>query len=144
MSTKNPRRRAREYALQGTYQFLMSGGEPADIARQIGADVHFAKADGDYFRRLLRGVLDDRAALETAITPHLDRPVDDLTPIERAILLIGAYELRDVPEVPYRVAVNEGIELAKTFGGTDAFRYVNGVLDKLARDLRPAEAQARS
>lgn len=144
MTTKNPRRRAREYALQGIYQWLMSGGEPRDIAAQIAADVHFPKADGDYFRRLLRGVLDDRVALETAISPHLDRPVDEITPVERAILLIGAYELRDALEVPYRVAVNEGIELAKTFGGTDAFRYVNGVLDKLARVLRPAEAQPRA
>ncbi|MEO7405327.1 MAG: transcription antitermination factor NusB [Burkholderiales bacterium] len=142
MATKSSRRRAREYAMQGVYQWLLAGGVAHDIDVQLRADKHFDQADPVFFARLLTGTLESIESLEPMIAPHLDRPLKELTPVERAILLIGAFELRECVDVPYRVIVNEAIELTKTFGGTDGHRYVNGVLDKLVGDLRPAEARA--
>ena len=139
---KSPRRRAREFAMQGLYQWLMAGGAAADIAEQIRADKHFDQADDAFFGVLLNGAIGAGPELDAALTPYLDRPIAEVTPIERAILLLGAYELRDRIETPYRVIVNEAIELAKTFGGTDGHRYINGVLDKLAPALRRSEVDA--
>ena len=139
MATKSTRRRSREYALQGVYQWLLAGGKWQDIVAQIREDRHFEQADAEYFAGLLAGVIGSIESLDALLAPHLDRAITGLTPIERAILEIAAFELRDRPEAPWRVIVNEAIELAKTFGGTDGHKYVNAVLDRAAREFRAAE-----
>jgi len=103
----------------------------------------FERADGEYFSALLSGVINHAAGLEEVLQPHLDRKFIELSPIERSILLIAAFELSNLPDVPYRVVINEAVELAKSYGGTDGHKYVNGVLDKLAAQARPDEARAR-
>ncbi len=138
----SPRRRAREFVLQGLYQLQLSGNAPAAIRLQIMEATGFAKADTAYFDELWAGVVAERPALETAFGPHLDRGVEALSPIERAILVIGAWELAHRPEIPYRVAINEAVELGKSYGGIDGHKFVNGVLDRLAADLRAAEIGA--
>ena len=110
-----------------------------DIARQTAEAEGFAKADREYFMHLFSGTVAEAAALEAEIAPLLDRRAQELAPVEHAILLLGAFELKHSPEVPYRVVINEAVELAKTYGGTDGYKYVNGVLDKLAQRLRVAE-----
>lgn len=142
-----PRRRAREYALQGIYQSLVmrrAGSLPngAAIAKQLAEDPAFKRCQQDLFKGIFEGVLDRTDELEALITPALDRPVNELSPVEHAALLIGAYELAADLSVPYKVAINEAVELAKIFGGTDGHKYVNGVLDLLAQKLRTAEIQA--
>ena len=133
------RKLAREFTLQGLYSWLVGGTDVTLIAASLKEDAEFRRADEDYFRTLLYGVLKDEAALNAHLAPLLDRPVPDLSPVERGILLIGAYELTHCPDVPWRVAINEGVELAKKFGGTDGHKYINGVLDKLAQDVRAVE-----
>ena len=135
----NPRHRAREFVLQGIYQSLVGGQDEAAIRSQAAGVVGFDKADGELYQALLARTLADLAALEQALTPHIDRPWSEISPIERGILLLGACEFKHFPETPYRVVLNEAIELAKSFGGTDGHRFVNGVLDKLAAELRPNE-----
>jgi len=138
------RRSAREFALQGLYAWLVGGADVTLIAANLKEDEQFRRADEDYFRTLLYGVLKEEDLLSSRIAPLLDRPIAELSPIERGILLLGAYELVNCPDVPWRVAINEGVELAKKFGGTDGHKYVNGVLDKLAQAVRAVEiAQAR-
>ena len=142
-----PRRRAREYALQGVYQSLVmrrAGSIPsaAAIAKQLGEDPGFRRCQLDLFQGIFNGVLERTDELEGIITPALDRPINELSPVEHAALLIGAYELAIDLSVPYKVAINEAVELAKTFGGTDGHKYVNGVLDLLAQQLRSTEIQA--
>jgi transcription antitermination protein NusB len=136
---KSARRRSREYALQGVYQWLIAGGRAADILAQLGQDQHFPKADADFVNGLITGAIAEAGALDTLIAPALDRKLAEVSPIERAIILLGAYELKHLLEIPYRVVINEAIELAKSFGGTDGHKYVNGVLDRIAPLLRPAE-----
>jgi N utilization substance protein B len=136
------RRRAREFALQGLYQQQLSGNTRAAIRAQLAEAGGFAKADAAYFDELFAGVSAGYDSLVELIAPHLDRRPAELSPIERAILVIGAWELREQPEIPYRVVINEAIELAKSYGGTDGHRFVNGVLDKLAPTLRPAEIES--
>ena len=136
---KTDRRRSREFALQGLYQWQLAKGEPATIARQLADARGFDKIDVDYFKALLEGVIAAAPDLERAITPHLDREFARLSPVERGILLLAGYELAHRPDVPYRAVINEAVELAKDFGGTDGHKFVNGVLDKLAARLRPAE-----
>lgn len=140
---RNARRRARELATQALYQWLVAGGQAAEIDAFIRGTQGFDKADQVHFDTLLYGVVKESALLEAAIAPCLDRPVAELSPVERAVLMVGAFELRHHIEIPYRVVINEGVEVAKTFGGTDGYKYVNGVLDKLAAKIRPDEAQAR-
>ena len=142
-----PRRRAREYALQGVYQWLVmrragSLGNAAAIGKQLAEDPAFARCKLDLFQGLFNGVLDHADQLESVIAPALDRPANELSPEEHAALLIGTYELAMYISVPYKVAINEAVDLAKTFGGTDGHKYVNGVLDLLAQSLRTAEIQA--
>ena len=140
---KNARHKARELALQGLYQWLLAD-EPAEQIRAHLAEFNgYDKADQKYLARLLNGVIADAAELEAKFSPMLDRPIDELSPVERGVLLIGTYELAHVPDVPYRVVINEAVELAKSYGGTDGHKYVNGVLDKLAPSLRAAEVKAR-
>jgi len=142
-SSKSPRRRAREFALQGLYQWRIGGADEAAIEAHVQEVAGFEKADSKFFLGLLRGVLKERIPLCQAIQPFLDRSFEELSPIEACVLLLGAYELQAYLETPYRVIINEAIELAKSYGGTDGHRYVNGVLDKLATQLRPVEVEAR-
>jgi len=140
---KSARHKARELALQGLYQWLLAKEHANEIHAHLAEFKGYDQADQKYLGLLLDGVIADAAELEAAFTPLLDRPVDELSPVERGVLLIGAYELAHVPDVPYKVAINEAVELAKSYGGTDGHKYVNGVLDKLAAKLRSAEVKAR-
>ena len=137
-----PRRRAREFVLQGLYQRQLSGNAHDAIRAQLADATGFAKADEAYFDALWAGVTDEYDTLVLLFAPDLDRRATQLSPIERAILVIGAWELRHRPEIPYRVVINEAIELAKSYGGTDGHKFVNGVLDKLAATLRATEMDA--
>jgi N utilization substance protein B len=143
---KSARRRSREFALQGLYEWLLS--READQAGVIDAHIRetpgFDKADAEHFEALLHGAIREAPTLRAAIAPHLDRPIVELSPVEHAVLLIGACELAHHVEIPYRVVINEAVEVAKSFGGTDGFKYVNGVLDKLGVDLRPSESRSRT
>jgi N utilization substance protein B len=142
-NSRSSRRRAREFAVQGLYQWLLTGGDAGETARHVAMLEGFGKSDQPLFERLWQGVVDGRDGLDALLAPHLDRAPAALSPIEHAILLVGACELRDMPETPYRVVLNEAVELAKVFGGTDGHKYVNGVLDKLATRLREPEIAAR-
>ena len=138
------RRLAREYTLRGLYGWLLNQQQDrVDIGAALREDPQFRKADEAYFQQLLHGVMDEAPNLEVKLRPCLDREVAELSPIERGILMIGAYELIACPDVPYRVAINEAVELAKIYGGTDGHKYVNGVLDKLAKLMRPEEISQR-
>ena len=138
---RGSRRRSRELALQALYQWLLSGDEADALCRQAAEQKDYTRADTGYFELLAHGVIEHAAELHAALQPFLDRPTQQLSPIEHALLLLGAYELMHAPEVPYRVAINEAVELAKAYGGTDGHKYVNGVLDKLAAQVRPAETR---
>jgi N utilization substance protein B len=138
---RGSRRISRELVLQAVYQWLLTADPAQSLMAQAADKEAFARADEAFLRTLLWGVLERAQTLESALQPFLDRPVDQLSPIERALLLIAAYELTAAPDVPYRVAINEAVELAKAYGGTDGHKYVNGVLDKLAAQVRPAEAR---
>jgi len=134
------RKLARSFTLQGLYAWLVGGADVTLIAANLAEDDQFKRADEAYFRILLYGVLKEEDLLSSHIGRFIDRKLTELSPIERSILLIGAYELLYCPDVPMRVVINEGVELAKTFGGTDGHKYINGVLDKLAQDVRAVEA----
>ena len=142
MSGKAARRRAREFALQGIYQWLLSGNSLSVIEEHVAQVSGFDKADRELFISLLRGTLANVEALQEEFTPFIHRPVNELSPVERAILLLATHELKHSIETPYRVIINEAIELAKGYGGTDGHRFVNGVLDKLAAKLRTVEVDA--
>jgi transcription antitermination protein NusB len=139
---KSTRRRSREFVLQGLYQWQLAGAEPGIIAAELGEEEEFDKCDAEYFRKLLNGTIRSAPELEAHITPLLDRGFAALSPVERGILLLGGYELMCELEVPYRVVINEAVELAKVYGGTDGHKYVNGVLDKMAARLREVEVRA--
>jgi len=145
-NSRSARRRAREFALQGVYAWLLRGGEGLQDAGEIDAHIRdneeFQEADATWFKTLLHGVLREAPSLRERFMPYVDRPLSELSPIEHGILLIGSFELIHHIEVPYKVAINEAVELAKSFGGTDGFKFVNGVLDKMAADVRPHEVQA--
>ena len=136
----NPRHRARQFVLQGLYQFLVGGQDLAAIQAQAVGVAGFDKVDHGLYETLLAQTLNDAAALQEALTPYLDRAWDEVSPIERGVLLLGACELKHCAATPYRVVLNEAIELARSYGGTDGHKFVNGVLDKLAAKLRPGEA----
>ncbi|MCK6425827.1 MAG: transcription antitermination factor NusB [Burkholderiaceae bacterium] len=140
---KSARRRSRELALQGLYEWQVSRAEPGVVNAHIREQDEYNLCDSAHFDALLDGCIAQAAELDALLTPHLDRPVTGLSPIEHAALLIGCYELRHCLDVPYRVVINEAVELAKAFGGTDGHKYVNGVLDRCAQQLRPAEVAAR-
>ncbi len=140
---KSARRRAREFALQGVYQWLLSGGDIGAIHANIADSPAFGRADKAHFDSLLDGAIREADTLRAAFAPFLDRQPEELSPVEHAALLIGAYELAHHLDVPYRVVINEAVELAKAFGGTDGFKYVNGVLDKVAARLRATEFKPR-
>ena len=138
---RSARRRSREFALQGLYQWLVSGEAVAEIEAHILEQEGFARCDRALFDLLLLGTIEQAAALDAVLARHVDRKTTQLSPVEHAALMIGCYELMHCMDIPYRVAINEAVELAKSFGGTDGHKYVNGVLDKCAADLRPNEAR---
>lgn len=140
---KKRRHLSRELALQGIYQWRLAGGGVDDIAAQLREVNFFNRADKGYFSDLLHGVLAHNTALGKQIQPCLDRALSELSPVEFSILSLGAYELIYHPEIPYRAVINEAVELAKSYGGTDGHKYVNGVLDKLAGRLRVAEPDSQ-
>ena len=139
--SKPPRRRSREFAVQGLYQWLLSGATEAEIIENIALLDGFGRCDRAHLDALLHGSIEQATALDAQLIKFIDRPVAHLSPVEHAVLMIGLYELTHCIEIPYRVAINEAVELAKAFGGTDGHKYVNGVLDKAAAVLRPAEAR---
>lgn len=139
---KSARRRAREIALQGLYEWLIAGSEPAVIEAHLREIDGFAKCDQPHFVLLLHGCIGEAAKLDAALARHVDRKTTLLSPIEHGALMIGAFEMKHCIDIPYRVAINEAVELAKSFGGTDGHRFVNGVLDKAAAELRPTEVAA--
>lgn len=133
------RRKARHFGLQALYQWTLSGASVTDIEAEFRVDNDFRHTDGEYFSALLRGVTADVESLEMLFAPALDRALHELDPIERNLLRLGTFELRDRIDVPYKVVISEAVALAKKFGATDSHKYVNGVLDKIARDLRTVE-----
>jgi transcription antitermination protein NusB len=139
---RTPRHRAREFALQGLYQWLLNNEEATKVVNNIRGAHGFDKADGEYFADLLRGTIKQSVVLREVFTPLVDSGIGELYPIDHAVLLIGAYELKNHVEIPYRVVINEAVELTKSFGGIDGHKYVNGVLDKLAAQLRADEVAA--
>jgi len=141
---KSARHRARELALQGVYQWRMAGSSVAQIEKTTHDEKGLGRYDVELFKQLLRGAVAQHEALAEQIAPHLDRALNELSPIEFSVLLLGAFELVNLPEVPYRVVINEGVELAKTFGGSDGHKFVNGVLDKMAAQLRAVEVNAKN
>ena len=133
------RSRSRRRALQALYAWQMSGSAMTGVIKQFQAEQDMEIADLEYFEDLLRGVEHHVAELDAALRPHLDREVEQVDPIERAVLRLATYELKFRPDVPYRVVINEAIEVTKRFGADHGHTYVNGVLDKLAGDLRAIE-----
>lgn len=143
MSKKRGNRRlSRELALRALYQWRLTGDDYSRLLVQAEEADEYADANAEFLAGLLDGVLAEHEGLVQMLQSHLDRPADQLSPIEYGILLIGAYELRHTLDVPYRVVINEAVNLAKAYGGTDGHKYVNGVLDKLARETRLIEIEA--
>lgn len=136
---KKNRRKARELALQGLYQWRASGNAPVAILPQLAEAPEYATCDDKYLREVFEGTIANRDELEQALAPKLDRKLAELSPVEHSVLLLAAFELIHKPDIPYRVVINEAVELAKRYGGTDGHKYVNGVLDKLAASLARTE-----
>ena len=136
------RRKARRYAVQAIYQWQVGGDNLANIERQFHEDYGFKADEIEYFRELLHGVPAELDAVDAALQPALDRGLDEVDPVERAILRIAAYELLKRLDVPYQVVINEAVNLTKTFGAEQGHRFVNGVLDQAARRLRAPEVAA--
>ncbi|CAB0151577.1 N utilization substance protein B [Pseudidiomarina piscicola] len=131
------RRKARKLAVQAIYSWQLSENSMSDIEAQFLTDNDTSKIDVDYFLALVRGVAGQVKALDDSLAPFLDRPLNELDHVERAVLRLAAFELRERLDVPYKVAINEAIELAKSFGADESHRFVNGVLDKAIDSLRP-------
>ncbi|MFN7695991.1 MAG: transcription antitermination factor NusB [Burkholderiales bacterium] len=139
---RSARRLSRQVALQGLYQWLLTGDDAASIDAHLREQPGYAKCDQKHLDLLMQGCIREAAALDALLSSHVDRPTKDLSPVEHGVLLLGAFELRECVDIPYRVVINESVELAKSFGGTDGHKYVNGVLDRLAGDLRRVEIEA--
>jgi len=133
----SPRRKARELAVQAVYSWQLSQNSVTDIESNFLVDNSSRRFDIEYFQQLFRGVTSKVSQLDEAISPHVDRPIDDIDHIEKSILRVAVYELSDCTDVPYRVVINEAIELAKTFAADDSHKFVNGVLDKAVKLIRP-------
>jgi len=132
---------ARKLAMQALYQWQMTSYSAADLSLQFIESDDFGGADREYFEELLKGCIGGTKEINAAITPFIDRPLEQLDPVETAILMLGMYELRSRLDVPYRVVINEAVDLAKRFGATDAHKYVNAVLDRAARQIRAGESR---
>ena len=139
---KSARRRAREFALQGLYEWLLSRGDAGAIDAHVREHEGFDRCDRAHFDLLLHGAIREAEAIDATLAGHIDRKVELLSPIEHAALMIGTFELMRCIEIPYKVAINEAVELAKSFGGTDGHKYVNGVLDQVAAEVRRIEVDA--
>jgi transcription antitermination protein NusB len=139
---RTPRHRAREFALQGLYQWLLNNEDVGAIEAHIREAHGFDKADAEHFDALLYGAIKQVAELRASLTPLIDRTITELSPVEHAALLIGAFELKNHIEIPYKVVINEAVELTKSFGGIDGHKYVNGVLDRFAAVVREVEVGA--
>ena len=135
------RKKARRYALQGLYQWHLSGSEINDIEQQFLETINQAKVDVTYFREILVNTLVSVSEMDELITPFMDRDFSEINPVELSVLRLACYELKARLDVPYKVVINEALELTKTFGATDGHKFINGVLDKLAKQLRPTEAK---
>ncbi len=135
----SPRRKARELAVQATYSWQVSQNPAKDIEVNFIADNSKRRFDIEYFQFLLRGVTANVIEIDATISPYVDRPLDDIDQVEKAILRVAVFELKDCPDVPYRVVINEAIELAKLFAADDSHKFVNGVLDKTVKLIRPQE-----
>jgi len=138
-SRTQQRRYARERALQALYQWDIGNAQSSDVRKQFLDTQDMSRVDVDYFVELFNGISHDPDVVDTAMADALDRPIDDLDPIERAVLRVAVFELMQRPDIPARVVINEGVEITKRFGADKGHRYVNGVLDKLAKQLRPGE-----
>jgi len=138
------RRKARHYGTQALYQWYMADAPLNQIEAEFRAEYDFSHVDGDYFNALLHGVPASVDELEAIFTPFLDRKIEELGPVERTLLRMGTFELAQRIDVPYKVVINEAVSLAKKFGATDSHKYINGVLDKAARELRKVEVNASS
>jgi N utilization substance protein B len=138
------RRKARHYGMQALYQWYMAGASLTDIEAEFRADYDFSQVDLAYFQALLHEIPGCVDELEEILEPLLDRGLDELDPIERTLLRMGTFELAKRPDVPYKVVINEAVALARKFGATDGHKYINGVLDKVARQLRKPEVDAAS
>ncbi len=136
------KRKARRFAMQGVYEWLLTNNPAHEIEARTRAENHMNKTDIVYYHELLSKIIAQHESLDEILDPAIDRELEALNIVERAILLLGVYEMRDRIEIPYAVVIDEGVELAKHFGATDSHKYVNGVLDKLARELRPDEFAA--
>ena len=141
VGTKN-RRKSRELVLKAVYRGMLNESELSQIFRDMTDDPDYNKADEAYFRQLLQGVTANLSAIDDKLLNFIDRPIAELSPVEHAILRIAGCELMFDSTIPYRVVINEGVELAKIFGGTDGHKYINGVLDKFAADVRESEVKA--
>jgi len=142
MTRTSPRRRSRELVLQGLYQRQLSGNAARVVHDDLAESPGFLRADKPYFDEMWDGIAGEYDTLLASLAPCLDRKPTEVSPVERAILVIGAWELLRRMEIPYKVVINEAVELAKVYGGTDGYRYVNGVLDKYAAGARAAEIAA--
>lgn len=134
-----PRRKARELAVQAVYSWQLSGNNVTDVEAHFLTENAKRRFDIEYFKQLLHGVTGNLTKVDAVIAPHVDRPLDEVDPVEKAILRTAIYELSDCQDVPYRVVINEAIELAKSFAADDSHKFVNGVLDKVVKELRPNE-----
>jgi len=135
----SPRRKARELAVQAVYSWQVSKNPVNDIEVNFIADNSKRRFDIEYFQLLLRGVTTNIGSIDDAISPYVDRPLDDIDQVEKAILRVAVFELKDCTDVPYRVVINEAIELAKSFAADDSHKFINGVLDKTVKLIRPQE-----
>jgi N utilization substance protein B len=135
----SPRRKARELAVQATYSWQVSQNPLKDIEVDFIAENSKRRFDIEYFQLLLRGVIGNVSDIDAVISPYVDRPLDDIDQVEKAILRVAVFELKDCTDVPYRVVINEAIELAKAFAADDSHKFINGVLDKTVKIIRPQE-----
>jgi len=143
--SRHARVRARRSAVQALYQWAMSAVPIQDIINEfVNERTELKKADTDYFKEILRGATKESEALDKQLIPLLDRKLDELDPVEKAILQIGIYELTFHPELPYKVVLNEAVDLAKMFGAEQSYKYINGVLDKAAKKIRKVEMNSAS
>jgi len=136
------RRKSRELVLKAVYRGMLNESELSQVFRDMTDDPDYNKADEAYFRQLLQSVTANLNAIDDKLVNFIDRPLTELSPVEHAILRIAGCELMFDSTIPYRVVINEGVELAKVFGGTDGHKYINGVLDKFAADVRAPEVHA--
>lgn len=138
------RRKSRELALKAVYRGMINAAELKQIVADAKEDPEYIKADEAYFKALLEGVVAKMSELDSQISTFIDRKIEELSPVEHAILRISSFELMFDMSIPYRVAINEGVELAKLYGGADGHKYINGVLDKVASSVRPQEFNKRA